>query len=55
MIFSLATAVVGKQIHGSVFWAVVDFIFAPLVWLKWLIYHDVSLSIIGKAFEFFFK
>lgn len=54
-IFSLATAVVGMQIHHSVFWAIVDFFFAPFVWLKWLIYHEVSVSIIAKAFEFFFK
>ena len=54
-IFSLATAVVGMQIHNSVFWAIVDFFFAPFVWLKWLIYHEVTLSIITKAFEFFFK
>jgi len=51
----LATAVVGMQIHHRVFWAIVDFFFAPLVWLKWLIYHEVSISIITKAFEFFFK
>lgn len=54
-IFSLATAVVGMQIHNSVFWAIVDFFFAPFVWLKWLIYHEVTMSIIVKSFEFFFK
>lgn len=54
-IFSLATAVVGMQIHGSGFWAVIDFFFAPFAWLKWLIYKEVSISIIAKAFEFFFK
>jgi hypothetical protein len=54
-ILALLTAMVGYTIHGSLFWSIIDFIFAPLVWLKWLICHDVNLSIIKQTFTWFFK
>jgi hypothetical protein len=53
IIFSVATATIGYRIHNSIFWAVIDFLFAPLVWLKWLILHEVNLTIIKEAFSFF--
>lgn len=53
-IFAVATAVIGMQIHGSVAWAIVDFLFWPLAWVKWLICHEVSLPIIKAAFAWFF-
>lgn len=51
--FSIATAIIGYEIHGSVFWSIVDFFFSPLVWIKWLICKEVSLDIIQNAFAFF--
>jgi hypothetical protein len=54
-IFALATAIIGKHIHGSVFWAVIDFFFMPFAWLKWVIYQEVNLSIIKGAFEWFLQ
>lgn len=55
VIFCLLTAAVGMEIHGSKFLAVIDFLFAPLAWLKWVIYKEVCLSLIWNAVEFFFK
>lgn len=55
LLFSTVTAIIGYHIHGSVFWGIIDFIFSPLVWIKWLICHDVSVSIIKEAFSWFFK
>lgn len=52
-LFSLATAIIGHAIHHSVFWSIVDFLFSPIAWLKWLICHEVNLTIIRKAFDFF--
>ena len=54
-IYCLATAMIGHTIHGRLGWAIIDFFFAPLAWIKWLIYHEVSISIIKKSFEWFFK
>jgi hypothetical protein len=54
-IFCLATAMIGYQIHGSLFWSIIDFIFTPIVWCKWLIMHQVNLSIIKETFSFFLK
>ena len=54
-VFCLATAMIGKAIHGSTFWAIMDFFFAPFAWLKWLLGQEVNVTIIKKAFEFFFK
>lgn len=50
-----ATAMIGFQIHHSLFWAIVDFFFAPLAWLKWLICHQVTLSVIKAAFAWFWQ
>lgn len=52
---AIATAIIGYEIHGSVFWAIVDWIFWPLAWLKWLICQEVNISIIKDAFAFFLK
>lgn len=54
-LFNTATALVGYAIHQSIFWAVVNFLFAPLAWLKWLIFHEVNLTIIREAFSFFIQ
>lgn len=55
MIIATLTAMVGYHIHGSVGWAITDFIFWPYVWIKWLMLHQVNLSIIKDTFKFFFN
>lgn len=52
--FSVFTAMVGHTIHGSVGWAIFDFFFAPLVMVKWLIFHEITLAIIKQTFSWFF-
>ena len=54
-IVCVCTAMVGYQIHGSVLWGILDFFFAPLVWIKWLVLHEVNLTIIKDTFSFFFN
>lgn len=54
-ICGLATAMIGYKIHGSIFWSIMDWIFMPFAWIKWLVMHQVNLSIIKEAFSFFFK
>ena len=49
----ISTAMIGYTIHGSLFWAIVDFIFTPIVWIKWLCFHEVNMSIIRETFTFF--
>ena len=53
--FCLATAMLGYYRHGSVFWAIVDFVLAPLVWCKWLLFHQINVSIIKNTFAFFMQ
>lgn len=53
-IFSILTAMVGYTIHGSIFWSIMDFLFTPLTWLKWILCHEVSLTIIKETFSWFF-
>lgn len=55
LLFSTPTAIIGHAIHHSLFWAIVDFCFWPLAWMKWLICQEVSVSIIKGAFSFFLK
>lgn len=54
-IAAFATALIGYRIHGSVFWAIMDFFFMPFAWAKWFIYQEVNLTIIKSTFEFFLK
>ena len=51
-ILGLFTAFVGHAIHGSIFWAIMDFFFWPFAWIKWLIYQEVTIAIIKNAFSF---
>jgi len=55
LLFAVFTAIVGKHINDSVFWAIIDFFFAPLVWVKWMLFEQVSISTISHSFDFFFK
>lgn len=52
---SLLTSMIGYNIHGSLGWAIFDFFFYPIVWIKWLILKEVNLSIIKDTFSFFFQ
>lgn len=54
-IMGVLTAIIGYEIHGSLFWAIVDFIFYPIAIVKWLICQELTLSIIKEAFSFFLK
>lgn len=54
-LISIATACIGYHIHSSIFWAVIDFFFWPLAWLKWLVCQEVSVSIIKETFSFFLQ
>ncbi len=54
LIAATATAMIGHTIHGGWFWTLMNFIFWPLSWVKWLVFHDVTLAIIKRSFEFFF-
>lgn len=55
ILITTCTAIIGYSIHKSIFWAFVDFFFAPFVWIKWLLCKDVNLEIIKKAFDWFLK
>ena len=53
-VFAVITAMIGYSMHQSYFWAVMDFLFCPLTWLKWLICQEVTLTIIKHTFSWFF-
>lgn len=53
---ALFTGIVGYTINnGSIFWAVVDFLFWPYAIIKWLICQEICISVIKDAFSFFMK
>ena len=55
IIFAVPTAIIGHHIHGGFWWTLFDLLFWPFVWIKWLIYHDVTLSIIKETFSWFLQ
>jgi hypothetical protein len=52
---SLFTAMVGHTGHHSVFWAIMDFIFWPIAWIKWLCLHQVTAATVRQTFSWFFN
>ena len=54
IIFDTLTAMIGYTIHGSIFWSIIDFFFAPIAWIKWLILHEVTMNVIRNTFTWFF-
>lgn len=54
IIFGLLTAMVGYAIHQSIGWAIVDFLFPCFAWIKWIICHEVTMTIIQNTFSWFF-
>ena len=61
LLFAGITAIVGYHVNvhdGSfcpLFWSIVDFLFAPISWVKWLICEQVNISIIKESFAFFLQ
>lgn len=55
LILATLTSMVGYHIHQSLFWAVMDFLFYPFAWVKWLIYHEVSQQVLRETFSWFFS
>lgn len=53
-VFSIMTAMIGYQIHHSIFWSIMDFLFTPFAWIKWLVLHEVNLTIIKGTFPWLF-
>jgi len=53
LLFCTCTAMVGYTRHHSIFWSIGDYFCAPFAWVKWLIFHQVSLSMIKSTFSFF--
>lgn len=51
----IATAMVGYTIHNSITWSIIDFIFTPLALIKWVICHEINLTIINETFNFLLK
>ena len=48
------TALVGYQYHGSLLYCIPDFLFWPYVWVKWMIFHEVTLAMVKETFQWFF-
>ncbi len=53
ILLGISMAIIGYHIHGNIFWAIIDWLFWPIVLLKWAICHEINLTIIKGAFAFF--
>ena len=52
LLFATATSMVGYTIHGDLFWSIVDFFFSPVAIIKWLICHELTLTVLRETFAF---
>jgi hypothetical protein len=55
IIIGACTGIIGHQIHGSVFWAILNGLLPPVAWIKWIICQEVTWSIIKNSFDWFFN
>lgn len=55
LIFCIVVAMIGYEIHSSVILAIINFIFAPLALIWFLISHQICLSVIKEVFSFILK
>lgn len=53
-IFSVLMAMIGYTIHGSIFWSIMDFLFSAIALVKWIICHEITLTVIKETFTWFF-
>jgi hypothetical protein len=51
LLFQVAVAMIGYHMHKDIGWAIVDFIFAPIVAIYWLVTNQVNLTLIKETFE----
>jgi membrane protein YdbS with pleckstrin-like domain len=54
LLFAIFTGQIGYAIHHNLAWSVIDAIFFPLAWIKWIFYHEVTLNIIKHSFDWFY-
>lgn len=54
-LLGIATAMIGYHMHHDLVWAVLDWVFFPIAWAKWLICQEVNLTIIKETFSFLLK
>jgi hypothetical protein len=53
--FCLFTSMIGYHKHHDISYAILDWIFAPIVWIYWFVTQQINLTIINETFAFFFK
>jgi len=54
-LLGILTAMVGFTIHGSIFWACMDFIFWPVALCYWLVTHQLTASVVKITFAFLYQ
>lgn len=52
LLFNTATAMVGYTIHDSIIWSIVDFIFSPIALIKWIVCHELTVTVLKTTFSF---
>jgi hypothetical protein len=55
IIISVLTAMIGYTIHHSLFWSIMDFLFTPITWIKWILFHEITLTVFKETFSWFFQ
>lgn len=55
LVIAVCVAMIGYQRHGDTLWAIIDFMFWPIAVVKWLIYHEINVSLIKTTFDFLLK
>ena len=54
IVFAACISMIGYTINNSLAWAIVNYLFAPLSLIKWMICHEITLNVIKTTFSWFF-
>ena len=49
------TGMVAYTMSGSILWAIIDWLFWPIVWVKWFICHNINMTILHRTFDFLLR
>ncbi len=53
LIFCVLTGMVAHRLYHDVLISIISGIFWPIAWIKWLICHEVTLSVLKYTFNWF--
>jgi hypothetical protein len=53
-LFSIITMMISNELYHSPLYSIITFFLAPLAWVKWVAYDEVTLRVVQSAISSYF-